>query len=221
MCKIFKTPILLLLLTGCSIKIPTGTYTTAAPPSSGRFSLAGHDLTLTDNGRFQYAQWSDDAPTTRGHGGYAIVGNNLFLLFENSANPSDGYTMKEFPCTKQDSQVVNFKFVQASGKPLIGVTTYNKNDPSQGTLSQMNGIGQISMPKTQDKKVFVTNYIGYKGMEIEFDGDQCYDIDISIHEKSKKLQLGHAKVIKLKKAGDQLSIKMPIWKNYKEVYLRE
>jgi len=221
MFKYLNLLIAILVITGCSFKIPPGTYSTAPPPSkSGGFYQAGRDLTLTENGRFQYKGWSDDAPVTKGHGGYVIFGNNLFLLFENSTNPNVGYTFEEIPCTKQDSQEVNFKFRHTSGEPLIGVTIYNKNDHSQGTLSQIDGIGQIIMLKKQGKKVFVPNYIGFEAMEIEFEGDKCFDINITINEKNNKLQLGHAKIVKLKKEGDQLFIKMPIWKDYSEIYLK-
>ena len=216
--KLFNLLILLLIITGCSFKIPPGTYSTSNGPS-----FAGRDLTLTDNGRFQYSQWTDDYHPTIGHGAYIIVGKYLLLLFENANIPKSNYSIKEIPCVEQDTQIVNFKIRSTSGEPLLGVSIYNKNDHSQGTMTtSLEGIGQVSLPKKPGKKIFVPHYGFIEPMEIEFDGDKCLDIDITLKEKVDHLQRGHFKAALLKREGDQLFWKMSYWsRKYSKIYLRE
>lgn len=206
-----------ILFYGCSFKIPAGTYSTANGPS-----FASRTLTLTDNGRFQFRQSTDDYHPTIGHGGYVIVGKYLFLLFENANIPKSGYSIKEIPCTEQDSQIVNFKISNTSGKPMLGVSIYNKHDYSQGTMtSSLDGVGQVSLPKTSDKKIFVPHYGFIEPMEIEFDGDKCLDIDIVLKQKIDHLERGRFMIGLLKREGDQLFWKMPYWsRKYSKIYLR-
>jgi len=209
------------LFSSCSFKIPAGTYTTAPPPSSGNFAFAGHDLTLTENGRFQFRFWSDDGAPLQGHGGYVIFGKNLFLLFENSSKTKAGYIKNEIACTSLDSQLVNFKINEINDSPLIGVSIYNRDDHTQGTISHLDGTGHLILPKVSNKRTFELHYMGYDQMEIEIEGDVCLDLEISMNEKMEKLQLGDIRIAKLKRKGDQFYIKMQNWREFNEIYLRE
>jgi len=221
MSRLFNLAFLLFIITGCSFKIPPGKYTTAPPPESGIFAFGGQNLTLTENGRFQYKHWSDDSAPTIGHGGYVVVGNYLMLVFENADIPESRYILQEIECTKQDSQVVNFLLRKPSGEPIPFVSIYNKDDSSQGTMTLMDGEGQVTMLKSSEKKVFIPHHMFLEDMEIKFAGDKCFDIEITIRDETEHLQLGHAKAIKLKREGEQLYIKMPIWKDFDKIYLRE
>ena len=213
--KFFSLIILVFLAGGCSFKIPPGNYTTASGPS-----FAGYDFTFKENGRFQYSFWTDDGPPDIGHGGFIIIGNNILFLFENVKTIESGYVLNEIECTKQDSQVVNFKISDKIGKPLIAVSIYNKEDHTQGTITQIDGVGQITLLKEPRNRMFQLHYMGYEDLIIKFEGNKCFDIDIILKENIDLLKRGDVKAAKLKREGDQLFIKLHTWRDYNKIYLR-
>lgn len=212
---------LVLIIGSCSIKIPPGSYSTAPPISmSGAVHMAGIDLTLEENGRFQFNHWSDDAPPTIGIGRYKIVGRKLKLIFENAEFTNSEYATKEIECAEKDTQMVNFIITEKNGDPLVGVNIYNK-EIDFGTISQIDGVGRISLPKESVQRKFQLHYLGFEDMFIEFSGQKCYDIDIIMKEKIDQLNKEHAKTIKIKKEGDQFYIKMEGWKSYSRIFLKK
>jgi hypothetical protein len=217
MCKYIFLFTFVGLVSSCGFKIPAGTYTTAAPFESGGVWLAGTDFTFTQNGRFQYRFWTDDGPPDIGHGGFIIIGNNILFLFENAQTNNSAYVLNEIECTKQDSQVVNFKITDKTGYPLIAVSIYNTED-HQGTITKLDGIGQITLLKEPKNRTIQLHYLGYEDLAIKFNGNKCFDIDIILRENIDHLKRGDVKVAKLKREGDQLFIKLHTWRDYSKIF---
>ena len=142
------------------------------------------------------------------------------FLFENLKINKSGYVLHEIECTKQDSQTVNFKISEKKGTPLIGVSIYNVEDDSQGTISLIDGIGHITLTKKPQNRIFQLHYMGYEDLKVTFEGNKCYDIDIILKENIEQLNRSIIKAGKLKREGDQLFIKLHTWKEYSKIYLR-
>ena len=163
----------------------------------------------------------DDAPPTMGHGGFVTLNNYMILVFENAPEHPSIFYLKEVPCMVADSQNVNFILGNTSGEPLPFVSIYIKDDTSQGTMSGIDGIGQMAMLKSSTNKTFVTHYIRHEPLEIEIEGDKCYEIEATLKEEIDRLQLGNAKILKVKKEENQWFIKMHTWKKFRKIYQRD
>ncbi len=214
--NLYSLFISLWLVSGCSFKIPHGKYTTASGPS-----FASYNFTFKENGRFIYNFSSDDGPPEIGQGSYVTIGKNLLLFFENVKSGDSEYFKNEINCTVQDSQDLNFKITETRGSPLIGVSIYNIDHDSQGTISQLDGMGQLRILKETNNRVFQLHYMGYEGLIVEVDGSKCFDIDIRLKEKIDRHARFEIKVAQLKREGGKMLIKMNNWQDFVTLYPRK
>ncbi|MEM9650419.1 MAG: hypothetical protein AAF969_18240 [Bacteroidota bacterium] len=206
-----KTLLFLLsvLTCGCGVKIPPGHYTNTNGPSFG-----GTDIILKENGRFHYRSWSDDSAPSIGQGGYVTRAGYLFLMFENMHEPKNGYSIKEIEFTNVDSQDAYFTILNPAREPIPAVSFYYDQDSSFGTISQIDGKGQLSMPKTKENKTLVPHYVGIAPLEIIIPSDKCVKLEVILSFNIDRLQLGEHLLYNIKKEEDQYKFKLHYRKNY-------
>lgn len=161
----------------CSFKLPPGKYNTTSGPT-----FANSQFTFTEDGRFTYALSTDDGRPTSGHGGYIVLGNRLFMLFENTKKVKSGFNVNHISCTQKDSQTVNFKVTNTLGKPIIGVAIYNKKNENEYTFTNKSGEARFVAPLLDTTRNIIITYLMLETMEIEIPGNTCMEIEVVLNE---------------------------------------
>ncbi len=78
---------------------------------------------------------------------------------------------------QQQKKKISGKVVDKQGEEIIGATIIEKNNPSFGTVTDIDGEFTLDIP--EDVKILVVSYIGFESQEVLIDNSSHYNIILS------------------------------------------
>lgn len=85
-----------------------------------------------------------------------------------------------FDKRQQEGKTVSGKVTDSNGEPVIGATIVVKENPSQGTITDIEG--NFKLTNLEDNATLVITYVGMKGQEIPIKGKT--EINVTLEEES-------------------------------------
>lgn len=103
-------------------------------------------------------------------------GTDVYYVVEGSYIILSVASKGSGPSVSQQRRTVAGVVTDAMGEPLIGVNVIEKNVPSNGIITDIDG--KFSLPVTGDKAVLVVSYIGYITQEVAIGNESVYNIKL-------------------------------------------